>query len=229
MTSKLLPLLLTRPEPASRRVLAAVEAHLGPIRAVISPLMELVPVEAPIVAGPVILTSEMGAKRAADLVSTPGLAFCVGERTASVASELGFEVLVAGGNAASLVDVVRRVAPDTVTHIRGQHTAGDIAGSLNAAGVNCSSVIAYEQRPLSLNPQAKALLKGEDAVVVPLFSPRSVVLFKGAGFGMANVLPVMISAQAAKEWPKPVAPVRSPTMGAMVEQVVDLMRTSTKS
>lgn len=165
------PILLTRPAPQSARFAAALGRPC-----LISPLI------APRFLSPVlpraealILTSETGAEAAARLVK-PGLAFCVGDRTAEVARGLGFEVRSARGDAEALVALILSHPPLTLLHARGREARGEVAARLTAAGRPTAEAVVYAQEPRPLSPEAEALLTRAPFVLVPLFSPRSATL-----------------------------------------------------
>lgn len=165
------PILLTRPAPQSARFAAALGRPC-----LISPLI------APRFLSPVlpraealILTSETGAEAAARLVP-PGLAFCVGDRTAEVARGLGFEVRSARGDAEALIALILSHPPLTLLHARGREARGEVAARLTAAGRPTAEAVVYAQEPRPLSPEAEVLLARAPFVLVPLFSPRSATL-----------------------------------------------------
>ena len=183
-TRAAIPVLLTRPEAASRAFAAALEARFGGlVRPVISPLMApvfLMPVlpEGPFAA--VIFTSATGVA-AVQGVTLPKRAYCVGAQTAARARAAGFDAVSADGDAGALVAaVLANPAPGRLLHLRGEETRGDVAEQLTAAGVETLSVVVYRQEPQALTAQALVLLEAEGTVIVPLFSPRTAVLFWAA-------------------------------------------------
>lgn len=173
-------LLLTRPEAASRRFLTALEAMAGAqIPALLSPVMEIRPVEVtlPSVPAALVLTSENGAIRAGELGLPPLEAWCVGARTAAVARDRGFHALEAGPDAeALLATLLARRPPGVLLHLRGEHARGDLALRLRAAGLDAAEVVAYRQVALPPTREAREALAGQGPLVVPIFSPRSAVL-----------------------------------------------------
>ncbi len=171
-------LLLTRPASAAARFLADL-GGLAP--AEISPLITIVPL-APVWAGdPVeslILTSEHGATMAAGMGFPAGLAaYCIGERTAEAAKAAGFRPIVAGGDADRLVSLILSQPPGgPMLHLHGEHTRGQIATRLRAAGRACAEQVVYRQVEQPLTAAARALLSGPAPVIAPLFSPRTASL-----------------------------------------------------
>jgi uroporphyrinogen-III synthase len=175
-------LLLTRPEPAARRFLSTCEITLGrPIFAILSPVFTVRPVEIEIEQHPggVILTSENGAVRAGELGLSGLPAWCVGRRTADVARAAGLLAIEAGPDVEALLARLLREAPsEPLLHLRGLHARGEVIARLCAAGISAQDAIAYRQDPLTPTPEARRALDSRDALVVPLFSPRSAALLK---------------------------------------------------
>jgi uroporphyrinogen-III synthase len=117
-------LLLTRPAAASARTRAEVERRCPGARIVVSPVIEVVPVDPgdlPLPAG-LILTSENGAEAAARLGLPAGLrAGCVGAQTAAVARAAGFDAESAAGDAEALLGLIlSREDRGLLLHLRGE-------------------------------------------------------------------------------------------------------------
>jgi uroporphyrinogen-III synthase len=184
--SRLPAFLLTRPAAQSRRFVAQLHQRFGPdIAITISPLLAPAFLTSPFPQGPfaaLIFTSETGVAayfahpaRPADL---PKLAYCVGARTAKSARNAGLEPISADADAASLIALIRQQGQrGPLLHMCGRHTRGDIAQSLTDAGVPTQSCVIYDQIAQDLTKAAIDLLQGEQAVMVPLFSPRSAAVF----------------------------------------------------
>ena len=171
-------LLLTRPRLDSERFLDAVTNDYGPIKSVISPVMEIIPLNVSLPAfDDVILTSANGARQARRLGVAPGTrAWCVGDRTAQVAKQAGLEPISAGKDADALVDLIASQSTGRLCHLRGTHARGDIAQRLTQLGKHCAEAICYDQRACPPDPDALSAVSGTEPVVLPLFSPRSAVL-----------------------------------------------------
>jgi uroporphyrinogen-III synthase len=172
--------LLTRPMAQSRCFAEQLRAGLGALDVVISPLMapEFLPFELPdhdLAA--VIFTSATAVDavvRAGTAPRLPRLAWCVGDRTAAVARDAGFNARSADGDAEALIAAIRAdPPPGPLLHLRGEEARGDIAPRLTAAGIATASCVLYRQVPQRLNQQALALLAQPRLVVLPLFSPRT--------------------------------------------------------
>lgn len=188
-------LLLTRPR-SEGEALAARLRGLG-IETLLEPMLERVPRSHPPLdfedVQCVLLTSRGAARALAD--ATPNrslLLYAVGDATAEVARGLGFtNVTSAGGDAAALSKLVRGKAErgkGALLHVRGAHTAGDLAGDLSAAGFMVREAVLYEaQAAAELSTGCADALRSGALNGVLFFSPRSaetfVSLSRMAGLG----------------------------------------------
>lgn len=201
-TQSRMPILLTRPQAQSERFAADLErARPGAAEIVISPLMAPDLVLRDVPAGPfsgVVFSSETGVEAARPLrASLPDLAYCVGDRTAAAAAAAGFRPIPAEGDAESMIRLIRREAPaGRLIHPHGEETRGDVARRLTSAGIETVSVIAYRQVPQAMSAAAEALLKGQAAVIVPLFSPRTASLFCAAYRAIGGKAPLGVAAMS---------------------------------
>jgi len=188
--SRLPPFLLTRPAAQGDRFARALRARFGAgIEIIDSPLL------APEFLSPVlparrfqalIFTSQTGVEAYRRIAADPALvgvrqAWCVGDRTAAAAREAGLATLSAQGDAAALAQAIASARPPgPLLHLRGQEVRGDLAASLESAGIETYSVIVYAQAPQPLTAPAMAALQTDVALLVPLFSPRTAALFAAA-------------------------------------------------
>ena len=217
-------LLLTRPMAAARRFAAQLG---GQVETLYSPLLRIDLLDsdpAVDIARAIILTSENGAAAAGRWPGLPRDAWCVGDRTAAAAAEVGFSPLSAGGDANALIALIlshHETGP--LLHIRGEHVRGDLAKRLNAAGVITREFVAYRQQSQALSPQALAVLSGNRPVILPLFSPRTVTILAESSPFSAPLHVVPIGAEAAelaKELhPRSILQATSPDAMAMVRAV----------
>lgn len=195
-----LPVLLTRPAAQAARFAGQLAERFGArLVPVLSPLIAtrfLMPDLRPAPWAAVVLTSQAGAEAAGHLrqnVSLPGLAYCVGSRTAQAATEAGFRAISADGDAEALIALILGAgAAGPLLHLHGAQTRGDVAARLSAGGAECQVAVVYVQEPQPLTPQALAVLQGAAPVVVPLFSPRSAQLFTTAA--KDGTAPLLIAA-----------------------------------
>ncbi len=190
-------LLLTRPAAASARTRAEVERVRPGQLVVVSPVIEIVPVDpGPLpVPGELILTSENGAEAARRLGLPKALrAWCVGAQTAAAARMAGFDAVSAEGDAEALLRLIlAKEDRGPLLHLRGEHARGDIAPRLRAAGREARDAVAYRQDERRLTAEAQAVLAGREAVVLPLYSPRSAAILAAQGPFAAPLRVIAIS------------------------------------
>ncbi len=174
--------LLTRPEPQGSAFADLLRARLGPdLRILSSPLLmpQILPPDLPggDFAG-VIFTSQAGVAAARGLRGLPRRAWCVGERTAAAARDAGFDAVSAKGAADDLVALLLAKPPQgRLLHLRGRDSRGQVAARLTAAGLETAEAVVYAQIEQPLSPDAGALIRGDDPVIAPLFSPRTARIF----------------------------------------------------
>jgi uroporphyrinogen-III synthase len=222
-------LILTRPAAASERTRADV-ARLRPgSEVIVSPVIEIEPLPVVVETVPdgLILTSENGASVAATLGLPAGMAaWCVGGRTAEVATAAGFAALSAEGDAEALLQMILGSAGGgLLLHLRGEHARGDIVPRLRAAGRAAAEANAYRQTEQPLSAEARAALQGGAPVVVPLFSPRSAAILAAQGPFAAPLWVVAMSAATARAAaalePAHISHVDKPDGQAMLSAIVD--------
>lgn len=196
-------LLVTRPEHASKQFVEAVSERVSKdVNYVISPVIRICladtaePMHDPYTA---VFTSANGVSSFLDLgFAAHGRAFCVGERTAAMAASAGFDAVSAQGNAESLLALILQESPSgTLIHFRGEHAQGDVAPKLRAAGFDVSEKVIYRQAAQALSKTASDAVKGNEDIVLPLFSPRSADLFFKSEKILAPIHVVAISEQVA--------------------------------
>lgn len=190
-------LIVTRPIAQSESFAAAVIAAWdGPLNLIVSPLIEIVPLPATIPdVESVIFTSANGVNAASGLGLPAGLkAWCVGDKTAQSAAQAGFDPIIGPGDAEGLVARLIAAQPTgMIAHIRGMHARGDVCARLNAAGLHCLDVVAYDQQSCALTPEALKALSADKLAILPLFSPRTSTILSGQGPFKAPVHIVALS------------------------------------
>jgi uroporphyrinogen-III synthase len=180
------PVLVTRPIAEARAFATALTDRFGSrVRPVLSPLMAVKVLPPALPPGPfvgVIFTSSAGVEAALQVqAELPKLAWCVGRKTAERASAAGFHARSADGDADALVAAIRAEPPrGRLLHLSGEDTRGEVRERLVAAGIVTVSMIVYRQEPQPLSPEGAAVLATAGPVILPLFSPRSAVLFHAA-------------------------------------------------
>ncbi len=195
-------MLITRPRAQSDRF-ADLIAPLGWVP-VFAPLTEIVPMTDTAVPShyqTLLFTSANGVRAFAYRVDPAGLrALCVGDRTADIARELGFDAASAGGTVDDLLGLALRDGEEPFLHVRGVHGRGDLVGHLSDAGRQASEAILYDQRPLPLSTARLDDLAGGAISAVSLLSPRASCLFVEQVVGkIRSDLPFFCLSQAIAE------------------------------
>lgn len=230
-------ILLTRPRRQSERFARQCRERLGPdIGIVISPLIEietLRPPAAPEEARHFLFTSQNGVRAAAEAwPDHRPPCFTVGDRTAAVARELGYDARPCGGTVESMIaHLVASRPAGPYLHLRGEHSTGQLAQRLNAAGLKTEEAVIYRQNAQDLSSAAEKMLCGDMPVLVPLFSPRTATIFwKGRANVQARVTIIAISQAVARECAGRGAAVRcaeTPTAEAVLDCISSVVATTT--
>lgn len=200
--------LITRPAEAAHRFATRLRSVCGPDSAVmVAPLMRIVhDGDLPPLDGvrTLIFTSRHAVNAFAGKTSARDFGcYTVGDATAAVAREAGFDPISCSGTAD---DLANRIIADNQTgpclYVRGEHAAADIANRLNTAGTETHETVLYRQQGLPLPEEARALLSGTNPVVLPLFSPRSARIFFDLAPPAAPLLIAAISENTARVIPE---------------------------
>lgn len=190
---------------------AAVHALCDGVTVVISPVMRIAYGGAlPEMAGDEVLifTSRHGVEGFCRLSARRDFTcYAVGDATAAAAEAQGLRAMSAGGDAEALLALIARDgARGPFLHLRGAHVAADVAGALRAAGHVARDAVVYDQVEAALSAEAKALMQGAAAVILPLMSPRSARIVLGQAGGItAPLLVAAISRKVADAVPVDVA------------------------
>lgn len=200
--SRATTILLTRPAAQSLRFAKDLELVVKDVPTMISPLMVPEYLNPPIPRleyTAVILASTAAAEAARRIsaagVPLPSLAFCVGNKTATAASAVGFQTHSADGAATDLLTLIKAHQPNgPLLFLRGQNTSGDIEENLLLAKIETISIIVYHQIAVQLTQQAADLLRGSQPIIIPLFSTRSATLFHAEAHRVAAKAPLWIAA-----------------------------------
>lgn len=224
--------ILTRPKAQSESFAAQLRARWdGPIDIIIAPLIAIVPVavtcDAP---DAVIFTSTNGVSASAKLGLPKGLtAWCVGAKTAELAAAAGFEPITGPGDADGLVAKIIAARLDgPLAHIRGRHARGDVSARLNAAGISCVDVVAYDQKACQLTQEARQAVVAKKSVIFPLFSPRTATILNSEGPFAAEIHAVALSAAVqsaiSSEVTEQITVAAHPDGTAMLNATLDVLR-----
>lgn len=203
-TTEAVTLLLTRPRAQSTAFAARLEAMAGrPVPHLVAPLFEIEPTGTGIPPdGVLAITSGRAVDALAGGVLNGRRAYCVGTATAALARAAGAEAIEAGADVEALLARLIADRPGQVVLLRGDHSAGDPADRLRAAGIAVTEVQVYSTRDLPLTDAARRLLAGGGRILAPVFSPRSAELLAGAA---AQALPRLTVAAISRAAAVPLA------------------------
>lgn len=166
-----------------------------------SPLIAIEPIAGiavPDQAVAVLLSSANGVSAAPDIGAR--VCFVIGQRTAKAAQARGWRVGHVAQDAEALVQWLLQSRPKgLLAHLHGEHTRGNIPARLSAAGLPTLSITTYRQPVLPLTDHAQMLLKGDQPVIVPLYSPRIARQFAAKANGAAPLHLITISPAVAQE------------------------------
>jgi uroporphyrinogen-III synthase len=181
-----IPVLLTRPRADGESFASALGQRFGTrLRAVLAPLLAPRFIKAHIPAvnySGVVFTSAHAVEGARRLgVTLPRRAWCVGGKTAAVATASGFQAVSADGDATDLAKLILESPKlGRILYLRGVDTRGKLLETLQEFGIFTDVAIVYAQVEQPLTAEALTLLSASNDVVVPLFSPRTATLFGAA-------------------------------------------------
>lgn len=160
-------ILVTRPHPDNEATAENLRARGHAV--LLAPVLKFEPVafhdESEAGYSAIIVTSANAIRAVAAQLRDLGLSelplFAVGEHTASVAREFGFaDVIVAGGDAASLRDKVMQSARDkvlkkksTLLYLAGADLSRDLGGELGTEGFSVVTQTTYRMAPVKLLPR----------------------------------------------------------------------------
>ena len=190
MTNNILPqrptLLLTRPQKDAEAFAQEVLSHQPAAQILISPVLTITPFstlpDLSAYAAVVFTSRHAVACFAHAHIPKKMTCFAVGEATAEAAKKLGFLVINSAGAAQDLILLVQKTgAAGPLIHPHGQHARGQIATTLTKKGIPCAECVIYDQIETPLSVQARALLTQPQALLVPVFSPRSARLLQRYG------------------------------------------------
>jgi len=195
------PLILTRPRRAAQAFYDGLAPTLRDrLRPVFSPLLDIVPVAGRVVlraTDAAIFTSANGVAHGPD--GEERLAYCVGPATTAAAQDRGWIAHQVGVDAQSLIAGLITWAPDgPIYHLSGTHTRGNVAERLKAAGLNVTQVAVYDQRLVPLCDAACDVIRRENRVIVPLFSPRTAQQFANTAPRATSIHVVALSDAVAE-------------------------------
>lgn len=170
--------------------------------------------------------------------------YAVGDRTAAAARGVGFErVASAGGDSVALARLVMGRCDPTagaLLHAAGAAVAGDLAGTLGAAGFTVRTALLYDMEPVAALSHEAARALGSGTLDAALFfSPRTAAHFAellrqagleatAGGLDAICLSPAVANALAPLPFRRILAAVR-PTQGSLLDALADAARQDSES
>jgi len=198
-------ILLTRALAQSERYASELRNVVGnEVGILISPLLEITPIEGPVDLTGIswlLFTSANGVAEFARREARRDIpCLCVGKKSASAARGAGFKVTSANGSASDLVVLaLDKAGQGQCLYVRGRHAAFPLVETLVMQGCETREVVVYDQSAMPLTKAALALLDGASPTLAPLFSPRTASVFmqQAADFDLSAVTAICISQKVA--------------------------------
>ena len=105
--------------------------------------------------------------------------FLVGENTKKIAVSFGYDVLGFSKDQENLLKLIKSKKPtESMVHVRGKHTVGNLCDELERNQFSCLDIIAYNQEPLKIKKQNLQKIHSGRPVILPIFSSRSAELLQ---------------------------------------------------
>ena len=233
--------LITRPREDAEATTFQLAAR--GIAVLVEPMLDIVPVDGLVVDATevqgILATSANGIRALARILPDRALpVWTVGDASAHIARDLGYATVEsAGGDVNSLAALVKgRVDPaaGTLLHAAGSLVAGDLGGSLAAAGYGVRRLVLYQARVAGrLSDELAASLAAGSLDLALFFSPRTAATFAtlahAAGVAAAcgrltafALSPAVARALAALPW-RSVVTAAAPTQAALFAALDDTL------
>ena len=105
--------------------------------------------------------------------------FVVGANTKKIAVSFGYDVLGFSKDQENLLKLIKSKKPtESLVHIRGKHTVGNLCDALKRNQFSCLDIIGYNQEPLKIKKQNLQKIHSGRPVILPIFSSRSAALLQ---------------------------------------------------
>ena len=105
--------------------------------------------------------------------------FVVGANTKKIAVSFGYDVLGFSKDQENLLKLIKSKKPtESMVHIRGKHTVGNLCDALKRNQFSCLDIIGYNQEPLKIKKQNLQKVHSGRPVILPIFSSRSAELLQ---------------------------------------------------
>ncbi len=175
-------LLLTRPLDGNERFCLKIKHLLYKCEILDSPIqkIEFLPGLSKVNKNAVLIFTSANGLRAAEKQNlTNNRCFVVGKNTKKIAVSFGYEVLGVSKDQENLLKLIKSKKPtESLVHIRGKHTVGNLCASLKKSEFSCLEIIGYNQEPLKIKKQNLHKIQSGRPVILPIFSSRSAKLLQ---------------------------------------------------
>ena len=105
--------------------------------------------------------------------------FVVGANTKKIAVSFGYDVLGFSKDQENLLKLIKSKKPtESMVHIRGKHTVGNLCDALKRNQFSCLDIIGYNQEPLKIKKQNLQKIYSGRPVILSIFSSRSAKLLQ---------------------------------------------------
>ena len=105
--------------------------------------------------------------------------FVVGANTKKIAVSFGYDALGFSKDQENLLKLIKSKKPtESMVHIRGKHTVGNLCDALKRNQFSCLDIIGYNQEPLKIKKQNLQKIHSGRPVILPIFSSRSAELLQ---------------------------------------------------
>ena len=224
-------LLLTRPLDGNERFCLKIKHLLYKCEILDSPIqkIEFLPGLNKINKNEVLIFTSVNGLRAAEKHNlTNNRCFVVGKNTKKIAVSFGYEVLGFSKDQENLLKLIKSKKPtESMVHIRGKHTVGNLCASLKKSEFICLEIIGYNQEPLKIKKQNLRKIQSGRPVILPIFSSRSAKLLRSnidlTGFNVVAISEAVAQILTGVELGELVIS-KKPNLNSMQEATLAILR-----
>ena len=154
--------------------------------------------------------------------------FVVGANTKKIAVSFGYDVLGFSKDQENLLKLIKSKKPtESMVHIRGKHTVGNLCDALKRNQFSCLDIIGYNQEPLKIKKQNLQKIHSGRPVILPIFSSRSAELLQSnldlTGFNIIAISEAVAKIVTGVELGKLVIS-KKPDLNSMQEATLAILR-----
>ena len=175
-----------------------------------------------------IFTSANGLRAAKNHNLINNKCFVVGANTKKIAVSFGYDVLGFSKDQKNLLKLIKSKKPtESMVHIRGKHTVGNLCDELKRSQFSCLEIIGYKQEPLKIKKQNLQKIYSGRPVILPIFSSRSAKLLQSnvdlTGFNVIAISEAVAKILTGVELGGLVIS-KKPDLNSMQEATLDILR-----